>query len=116
MKNVPEFPEIDGLITLGSPLGLDEVQNKLAFGRPRENSFFVRQAEGDLAQFHDPLDIVSRPDPKLTDDFWRGGQNVVTDHVQTNSDAWRQAMTKYLARTQVREATWIAFGLPNPNA
>jgi len=116
LKNIPECPEIDGLITLGSPLGLDEVQDKLAPGHSKEDGFPSDKLKGAWRNIYDPLDIVSRADPKLANDYRQAGRNVVTDHVQTNSGAWRHAMTKYLAGTQVRNATRIAFGLPDPNA
>ena len=116
LKNVPDCPRIDGLVTVGSPLGLHEVQVKLQPGYTRKDGFPSEKVAGDWRNIYDPLDIVSRPDPWIANDFLKAGEKIASDHKQTNRGAWRHAMTEYLAGAQVRNALRIAFALPDPNA
>ena len=116
LKNVAECPEIDGLITAGSPLGLDEVQDKLTPGYSRDDGFPSATLKGPWHNIYDPLDVVSRPDPKLANDFRQGGKDVVSDHVQTNRGLWRHSMTGYLAGAQFRKTVRTMLDLPDPNA
>jgi pimeloyl-ACP methyl ester carboxylesterase len=41
LKRIPECPAVDGLITLGCPLGLDEIQDKLQPGWTRADGFLA---------------------------------------------------------------------------
>ncbi len=96
LKRVGECAPIDGLITLGSPLGLDEIQDKLQPGWSRAEGFpHERVGQGWLNLF-DRLDPVCGFDPVLANDFRRGGASVVEDIEVRNDGAWRHSATKYL--------------------
>ena len=95
LKRVPECPAIDGLITLGSPLGLDEIQDKLQPGWTRAGGFPDDRVKA-WANQYDLLDPVCGVDPALGDDFRRGGLSAVEEAVVRNDGKWRHSITKYL--------------------
>src|SRR3990172_1112249 len=55
LRNVPECPPIDGIITLGSPLGLDEVQEMLKPPGTRRVDFPAAKLHGQWLNVYDPL-------------------------------------------------------------
>ncbi|MDD5393590.1 MAG: hypothetical protein PHE17_11280 [Thiothrix sp.] len=100
MTGVNECPLIDSFMTIGSPLGIDEIQDKLIW--TRDNGFPVK-LRGDWVNIYDPLDMVARPDPRLANDFRQNGQQVVIDIRESNQGTWRHSSTKYLKGTQFRQ-------------
>ncbi|MFN5997831.1 MAG: hypothetical protein ACK47C_17020 [Paracoccaceae bacterium] len=115
LKNVADCPTVDCLVTVGSPLGIDEVQDKLGPGFSRDNGF-PEKVSGDWINVFDPLDIVSRADPRIANDFRRGGKAVIKDVQQVNSGLWRHSMTKYLQGSEMRSVVRDAFGQPHPDS
>lgn len=111
LKNEPDCPPIDALITVGSPLGLDEVQDKLKPGFTAGDGFPSEKLKGSWHNIYDRLDIVSRPDPKLANDYVAGGVQKVVDVVQKNDGLWRHSMTKYLAGNTLRNVVREVFGI-----
>lgn len=111
LKNVPECPNIDALITVGSPLGLDEVQDKLAPGYSANDGFPLEKLTGPWHNVYDPLDIVSSPYPNISRDYLVNGTVKAVDVVQHNSGLWRHSMTKYLAGNTLRNVVRDAFGM-----
>ena len=95
----PECKEIEGLLTLGSPLGVDEVQDKLVWTR---DNGFPEKILTDWVNVYDPLDVVARADPKLANDFRRNGEPVVNDVMEENWGRWRHSATKYFKGPQLR--------------
>ena len=96
IKRLADCVPVDGLITIGSPLGLDEVQDKLQPGWSRGDGFPHERLRGRWFNLFDRLDPVCGFDPQLSNDFSRGGNPVVIDQVVQNSGAWRHSATKYL--------------------
>lgn len=96
----PRCPQVDGLLTLGSPLGVDEVQDKLTWSR---DNGFPEKVNGDWVNVYDPFDVVSRADPKLANDFRRNGSEVVIDVKEENWGKWRHSATKYFKGPKLRE-------------
>lgn len=96
LKRVAECSAVDGLITLGSPLGLDEVQDKLQPGWSRSDGFPTDKVSGGWANFYDRLDPVCGFDPELANDFRKSGSAKVRDHAVRNDGAWRHSVAKYL--------------------
>ncbi len=90
---------VTGLMTLGSPLGIDEVQDKLKFTR---NDGFPGTLAGDWVNVFDPFDVVSRADPRLANDFKENGEPKVIDVKEANWGRWRHSATKYFQGTQLR--------------
>jgi len=103
LKRVAACPAIDGLITLGSPLGIDEVQdcNKPEWGRV--DGFPAEKLPGRWVNLFDRLDVVCAADPRLAGDFQHGGKDRIEDIGVSNEGYWRHAVVQYLARTRVRE-------------
>jgi pimeloyl-ACP methyl ester carboxylesterase len=95
LKHIDECPRIQGLITVGSPLGMDEVQ---AFfpGWSRDDGFPSEKLDGPWVNVYDPLDVVAGFDPKLANDYRQGGTAVIEDVRQDNWGTWRHSISKYL--------------------
>jgi hypothetical protein len=104
LQNVAGAPVVDGLITVGSPLGLDEVQDRLKPGWSRWDGFPAGSLAGRWINVFDRLDPVCGFDPDLRNDFRRGGHGVLTDIDEPNWGSWRHAIVKYLSGTRLRVA------------
>ncbi len=102
LKNVAECPAVDALITLGSPLGVDEVQDRLLPGWSR-NDGFPRGARA-WFNFSDRLDPVCGFDPRISGDFLARGERAVEDTMVVNSGAWRHSISEYLSRPEITAA------------
>lgn len=96
LKRVANCAAVDGLITLGSPLGLDEIQDKLQPGWSRADGFPQEKVSGGWVNLFDRLDPVCGFDPMLANDFRKGGAAMVEDVAVQNGGAWRHSATKYL--------------------
>lgn len=94
-------PPIAGLVTIGSPLGLDEVQDFFP-KRTRDNGFPVDKLRGPWINIYDPLDVVAGADPKLGNDYRKDGQVVIEDISESNWGSWRHSISKYLQGKQLR--------------
>lgn len=101
LRNMLDCPPIDHLLTIGSPLGLDEVQDKLKPERA-ERVDFPKALRGEWVNVYDRLDPVVGFDPIFTNDFKRDGLDVITDMSQENWGRWRHSIHKYLAGQAVR--------------
>jgi hypothetical protein len=88
-----------GFLTFGSPLGTDEIQDRLTWSR---NDGFPAKLRGDWVNVYDPYDVVSRLDPALANDFRKNGQPVVLDVQEENWGRWRHSVTKYLKGPKLR--------------
>jgi hypothetical protein len=102
LKNVSECPPIDALFTLGSPLGIDEVQDKLAPGWTREDGFPRERVRGPWINIFDRLDVVAALDPELANDFRERGRLKVRDIHEPNYGKWRHSLRKYFEGPQLR--------------
>jgi hypothetical protein len=107
LKRVGEAPRVDALMTIGSPLGIDEVQDKLhgeggAPGWTRNDGYPSERVAGDWVNVYDRFDPVVGFDPQFSNDFQRGGQRVVQDVNEQNSGAWRHNISHYLAGKRLR--------------
>ncbi|NTW81921.1 MAG: hypothetical protein HGB36_00915 [Chlorobiaceae bacterium] len=99
MTALAECPRIDGFVTFGSPLGIDEVQDHLVWSR---DNGFPAKLKGDWINVFDPFDLVARPDPCLANDFRKEGVSVVLDVQEENWGTWRHSATKYLKGPKLR--------------
>jgi hypothetical protein len=104
LKRVPECPAVDGLMTIGSPLGIDEVQDTLQPGWSREEGFPSVTLRGAWVNVYDSLDPVTGFDGNIANDFKRGGQEVVDVINEQNWGEWRHSITKYLNGPKLRES------------
>ena len=101
LRNCPECPPVDTLITLGSPLGIREVQDELV-ADDAEDPDFPAARLGRWINVYDPLDPVCGADPKISNDFSAVGGKSVTDVKESNWGNWRHTITHYLAGTKLR--------------
>jgi pimeloyl-ACP methyl ester carboxylesterase len=112
LRRVDGTPKVDGLITLGSPLGLSEVQDgwgkewSARQGFPRD-----RVARTAWFNFYDRLDVVCAADPELANDYQWDGNHAVNDVRVRNSGSWRHYIREYLARDQVRDTLRRMLGI-----
>ena len=96
LKRVADCIGVDGLITLGSPLGVDEIQDKLKPGWSRPDGFPHEKVKLEWVNLFDRLDPVCGFDPVLANDYRKGGAAMVADIAIQNNGAWRHSATKYL--------------------
>jgi pimeloyl-ACP methyl ester carboxylesterase len=111
LKRVSDCPKVDGLITLGSPLGIDEIQDKLRPEWSRDDGFPGEKVGGSWINVYDCLDVVCGPDPKFGNDYRRGAKSAVEDVEVSNDGAWRHSATKYYRQPAVRRALRRLIGL-----
>lgn len=90
---------IEGLLTLGSPLGLDEIQDRLVWTR---DDGFPAKLKGSWINVFDSFDVVSRPDPRLAGDFKQNGREKIIDVNEQNWGRWRHSATKYFKGPKLR--------------
>lgn len=111
LKRVSECREIDALVTIGSPLGLDEVQDKLQPGWSRKDGFPHERVHGGWVNVYDRFDPVAGFDPKFANDYRRDDKAVVLDINEQNSGKWRHNISKYLSGVKLRGALRELLGL-----
>ncbi len=104
LKRVAHCPEIDGLMTLGSPLGIDEIQDCNKPEWSRKDGFPHAKLRGRWINVFDRLDVVCAADPRLANDFRHGGNKRIEDIGVSNDGAWRHSIVKYLGQAKVRDA------------
>jgi hypothetical protein len=111
LKRVADAPLVNGLITIGSPLGLDEIQDKLRPEWSRDDGFPHEKVRGRWVNVYDHLDPVAGFDPNFSNDYRRGGQKAVEDVNEQNFGKWRHNISKYLGGTQLRARLREMLGL-----
>jgi hypothetical protein len=110
LKRVAGCPKIDGLMTIGSPLGIDEVQDKLKPEWTREDGFPGHTLGGSWVNVYDKLDPVTGFDGDIDNDFKRGGKEVVEVINEQNWGEWRHDVTKYFSGPRLRKALLELLG------
>ena len=104
LRNREDCPTVHGLVTLGSPLGVDEVQDGLIPKGAITVDFPQDSLLGEWVNVYDRLDVVCAADPKLANDFLRNGQPAITDINEQNWGEWRHTITHYLQGPKFRQA------------
>jgi len=102
LQRVADCPSIDRLMTIGSPLGLDEIQDQLRPEWTRNDGFPAKL--GHWTNVFDRLDPVCGLDPRLANDFRQGGQKVIEDIHEPNHGWFRHPIEKYLRGPRLRRA------------
>jgi hypothetical protein len=105
-----DCPAIDTLITVGSPLGLDEVQHCLKPKWSRQNGYPAK-VKKHWVNVYDTLDPVTGLDGNIANDYKRNGQEVIEIINEQNEGAWRHDIVKYLRRPMLRAALARALQL-----
>ncbi len=101
LRNCPECPLVDTLITVGSPLGIREVQDELVAEGASDVDFPAAKLSRWI-NVYDPLDPVCGADPRLANDYQPVDGLAVTDVKEPNWGGWRHTITHYFAGTLFR--------------
>lgn len=109
LKHVADCPSIDHLMTIGCPLGIDEVQDLLPEWT-RNDGFPSKKLQGSWVNVFDRLDPVAL-DTHLANDYRKDKQKVVQDINEQNWGKWRHSIDKYLAGDKLRTALTGQLGL-----
>jgi pimeloyl-ACP methyl ester carboxylesterase len=102
LRNCPECPLVDTLVTLGSPLGIREVQDELIAEGASDVDFPAAKLSR-WVNVYDPLDPVCGADPRLANDYQPVDGLAVTDVKESNWGGWRHTITHYFAGTLLRQ-------------
>jgi predicted alpha/beta hydrolase family esterase len=111
LKRVADCPRVDALVTVGSPLGIDEVQDGFAPEYNRQDGFPAQKVGGRWVNVFDALDPVAGFDTNLANDYQKNGARVVEDIHEPNWGRWRHDITKYLQGPQLRGALKQLLGV-----
>lgn len=110
LRNCAECPPVDTLITLGSPLGIREVQEELIAVDADDVDFPAARLDHWI-NIYDPLDPICGADPKLANDYRSVGGKSVVDIKESNWGNWRHTITHYFAGSELRRQLAKATGL-----
>ena len=102
LMRVPGCPRVDALVTIGSPLGLDEIQDALKPQHTTRDGYPSANVSKGWVNIFDRLDPVAGLDPELANDYQRGGKLVIEDIHEPNWGPWRHDITKYLRGEKLR--------------
>lgn len=111
IRNYTNCPRVDVLFTLGSPLGITEIQEQLSADGSKHVDF--PPALGRWINVYDPLDPVCGADPRM-DDYAPFEGRKVEDVRESNWGSWRHTITHYFAGRQFRALLAQALGLKLP--
>ncbi len=109
LRNCPECPAVNTLFTLGSPLGIREVQDELIAMDASDVDFPAAKLEHWI-NVYDPLDPVCGADPKLDNDYHPVNGRAVQDIRESNWGNWRHTITHYFAGNRFRDRLRAAVG------
>ncbi len=109
LKRVPDSTSVDTIITLGSPLGLSEIQDQLSPEWSAADGFPAKVV--DWVNVADRLDPVCGADPDIANDYRRADELAVEDVKVRNSGAFRHPVNKYLRQPRVQQAVRTALQL-----
>lgn len=110
LRNVPDCPQVDTLFTLGSPLGVTEVQDELRAVDVREVDFPAAKLLRWVNVF-DPMDPICGADPCFANDYTVVDGRKVEDLEESNWGSWRHTITHYLAGVRFRGALASTLGI-----
>jgi hypothetical protein len=110
LRNDDSCPPVDTLFTLGSPLGVQEVQDELV-ATARKSVDFPAATLRRWVNVYDPLDIVCGADPILANDFTPVDGKSVEDVKESNWGSWRHTITHYFAGQRFRTRLAEALGI-----
>lgn len=102
LKRVGECPAVDGLLTIGSPLGLSEVQDRLEPEYSSEDGF-PGKVQGEWVNVYDPLDPIAGFSPQLASEYQRDSTPAIEDINEPNEGTWRHSIVKYLRGPELRD-------------
>lgn len=108
LRNCAECPPVEVLFTLGSPLGITEVQDELIAEGADAVDFPAAKLKRWI-NIYDPLDPVCGADPKIANDFKPVKGKKIVDLKESNWGNWRHTITHYFAGKLFRKHLIDAF-------
>lgn len=111
LKRVSDCAGVTGLITIGSPLGLDEIQHCMKPQWSRDNGYPLERVSTRWVNIYDRIDPVVGLDPRFADDYRKAGAATVEDINEDNWGLWRHSATKYLKGPKLRKTLAELLGL-----
>jgi hypothetical protein len=102
LRNVADCPQVDTLITLGSPLGITEVQEELKAIETEKIDFPADKLK-QWINIYDPLDPICGLDPRLSNDYLQVDGKSVRDIKESNWGSWRHNISHYLSGKLLRD-------------
>jgi hypothetical protein len=108
LASLDQAPQVDALLTVGSPLGISEVEERLTPPWTRENGWpAAGLGDGVWWNFYDLLDpVCGGLDARIGEDFRCSGKIRLSDVGVHNRGSWRHAVAKYLGQQPLRNALW----------
>jgi hypothetical protein len=110
LRNIADCPQIETLITLGSPLGITEVQDELRAFDVDEVDFPAAKL-GRWINVYDPRDPICGLDPRFANDYKPVDGKKIEDIEESNWGDWRHTITHYLAGVKFRAALAASLGI-----
>nr|WP_315393977.1 hypothetical protein [uncultured Duganella sp.] len=110
LRNCHGCPPVEVLFTVGSPLGVQEVQDELvAEGKQRVD--FPAATLHRWINVYDPMDPVCGADPRFANDYESVNGKSVEDVEEGNWGSWRHTITHYFAGKLFRAHLAKALGV-----
>lgn len=105
LTGAEDVPTVDAFLTIGSPLGISEVRERLAPPWTAEEGWPARRlAAGPWSNLYDMLDpVCGFRERRIASSFRAGGRLRVADIEVTNEGRWRHAIGKYLGQELLRD-------------
>jgi hypothetical protein len=103
LKRLADCPAVDAVMTIGSPLGIAEVQDCLKPEWTRQDGFAAK-IKGPWVNVYDKLDPVTGFDGNIANDFMKNNKKIIEVINEQNEGAWRHDISKYLRRPMLRAA------------
>lgn len=110
LRNVEACPAVDTLFTLGSPLGITEVQDELRAADSKVVDFPALKLQR-WVNVYDPLDPICGLDPQFANDFAPVDGKRIVDVEESNWGNWRHTISHYLAGVKLRTSLADALGI-----
>lgn len=110
LKNVAACPSIDAFFTVGSPLGLSEIQDGHDPAYSRLSAYPDATVRDSWTNYFDRLDPVAL-DASLANDYLSNGVQQIADIGVHNSGVWRHNANSYLSQPAFAEALRIALAV-----
>jgi hypothetical protein len=109
IKRVADTKKVDMLITLGTPLGMSEIQHNMRPEWSKDDGY--PDGLPNWVNVADTLDPVCIADPLIANDYKRKKTNAVRDETVNNGGAFRHPSGKYFRQPVVQEAVRRGLGL-----
>ena len=109
LKRVADMKKVDLLVTIGTPLGMSEIQHNMKPEWSKDDGY-----PGELPRWVnvvDRLDPVCVADPIIANDYMRQRATVVVDEVVSNGGVMRHPSGKYFRQAVVQDAVREGLGL-----